>query len=236
VINYPIYSYRCTVSKLSDNQAEVKMTIRYAMSTPREYNKGPNLNRTMYFHYSLNLNDAGEIVGGQYYGDGSRVDMLWTPLMPTQGGQKGNERGNPHVDIKEVLAIWRASVSEETRKKWLNVDPTAEDAILPVEEPAAPAAEKKEEPAKTDKPADEKKEEMKPEVKPADPATPTTPPSDATSPAAAPPAAPAEPAPATPAPATEPAPTTPTPATEPAPAVPAPATPAPTEPAPATPE
>jgi hypothetical protein len=28
-----------------------------------------------------------------------------------------------------VLAIWRASVPEEVRKKWLNIDPTEEDRV-----------------------------------------------------------------------------------------------------------
>jgi len=35
------------------------------------------------------------------------------------------------LDIKEVLAIWRESVPEELRKKWLNIDPTEEDRLLP---------------------------------------------------------------------------------------------------------
>jgi hypothetical protein len=133
VINYPVYSYKCVINELSDREAEVKMTIRYAMNTPQEYNKGPNLNRLMYFHYSLTLDEDGRIQGGEYYRDSARIDMLWTPLQPVQGGAEGNERGNPHLDLNEVLAIWRESVPEEARKQWLNVDPTEEDAILPEE-------------------------------------------------------------------------------------------------------
>ena len=110
----------------------------YRLNTPREYDKGPDQSsRTMYFHYVLDLDGDGKITGGRYYGDSARIDMLWTPLKPVEGGEKGNERGNPHVSVKEVLALWRASVSEETRKKWLNVDPTEEDRLLPPEEPAA---------------------------------------------------------------------------------------------------
>src|SRR5262245_29805938 len=130
VINYPIYTYGSTVTKLSDRQSEVKMSLRYRMNTPREYDKGPDANQTMYFHYVLDLDDKGEITGGRYYGDSARIDMLWAPLQPVQGGKKGNERGNPHMDVKEVLAIWRESVPEETRHKWLNIDPTSEDASL----------------------------------------------------------------------------------------------------------
>lgn len=131
VINYPIYSYKSTVTKLSDRRADVRMTVTYRVNTPREYEKGPDLNRNLVFHYSLDLNDKGEITGGQYFGDTNQVDMLWAPLKPTQGGTEGNKRGNPHLDVKEVLAIWRESVPEEIRKKWLNIDPTEEDRVLP---------------------------------------------------------------------------------------------------------
>ena len=142
VINYPIYTYGSTVKKVSDREAEVKMSIRYRMNTPQEHQKGPDANQTMYFHYALQLNEAGEITGGNYYGDSARIDMLWAPQKPVQGGKKGNERGNPHLDAKEVLAIGRESVPEELRNKWLNIDPTDEDAILSDEEKAQLAAEK----------------------------------------------------------------------------------------------
>ena len=57
--------------------------------------------------------------------------MLWTPRKPAQGGTAGNERGNPHVSVKEVLSIWRESVPAELRSKWLNIDPPAEDQVEP---------------------------------------------------------------------------------------------------------
>ena len=77
--------------------------------------------------------------------------MLWIPLNPVAGGQPGNERGNPHVDVKEVLAIWRESASPELRKTWLVVDPALEDRVTdvaglaqflpaPPPEPAVPLA------------------------------------------------------------------------------------------------
>ena len=102
------------------------------MNTNRELDKAPpNYFRQLVFHYVLDLNEEGEIRGGRYYGDSNQVDMLWTPLQPYQGGHEKNKRGNPHLDVKEVLAIWRESVPEELRKKWLNVDPTEEDRVLP---------------------------------------------------------------------------------------------------------
>jgi hypothetical protein len=91
----------------------------------------PNYYRQLYFHYVLDLNEAGEIRGGRFYCDSAQIDMLWVPLKPAQGGEEKNRRGNPHLKVKEVLAIWRQSVSEDLRKKWLNIDPTEEDRVLP---------------------------------------------------------------------------------------------------------
>src|SRR5262245_23798551 len=41
VINYPIYAYKATITKISDQQQEVKMMCRYTLNTPQEYQKGP---------------------------------------------------------------------------------------------------------------------------------------------------------------------------------------------------
>jgi hypothetical protein len=198
VINYPIYSYKSSVTKHSSREAEVKLTAQYAMNTNNEAQKSPRIAKQMYFHYLLDVDADGKVIGGRYYGDSSRVDMLWAPLKPIQGGQKGNERGNPHVDIKEVLAIWRQSVPEEIRKKWLNIDPPVEDRVMTEEELAALAA--------AEKPATESA------------TTTATPPANAAT------ETPAEPAetettsatPAASTPTTEASPTTPAPAPEPA--------------------
>jgi Transglutaminase elicitor len=143
VINYPIYAYKTKINRLSPRQADVQMTISYAVNIGREQDKGPtDHHKTMFFHYVLDLDEAGSITGGRFAGDSAQIDMLWTPLQPAQGGQEKNKRGNPHLNIKEVLAIWRESVPEDLRNKWLNIDPTDEDRILtPDEKPAAIAAE-----------------------------------------------------------------------------------------------
>jgi hypothetical protein len=140
VVNYPIFTYASRVKKVSEKEMDVYTSIRFAMNTHFETQKSPRMNQVTWFHYALNLNDDGEIVGGRYYGDGARIDMLWAPLKPIQGGQKGNERGNPHIDVKEVLAIWRASVPEELRKKWPNIDPPEEDRLPEPSEEAPKAA------------------------------------------------------------------------------------------------
>ena len=129
VVNYPIYAYRATVTRHSDREAEVEMIVTYAMNTHYEMIRSPRISKKMRFHYLLTLDAEGRITGGSYYGDSAGADMLWVPLKPVQGGEKGNERGNPHVDVKEVLSIWRESVSEDVRKKWWNIDPTEEDRI-----------------------------------------------------------------------------------------------------------
>lgn len=186
VINFPIYSYASRVTKLSDRQSEVQMSIRYTVNAPRETDKQPkDFNRVLYFHYSLDTNEAGEITGGRYHGDSQQIDMLWTPLQPAQGGTEKNKRGNPHMNIKEVLAIWRESVPEDLRKKWMNIDPTEEDRILPAESVAA-----------TPTPAQGTAESTTSTGESA------TAPSSSTSVPATPPATPATPATGTPAPAT----------------------------------
>ena len=140
VINFPIFSYKSNVRQLSLRQCEVRTTINYTMNINRELDKAPpNYVRQLVFHYVLDLDESGAIRGGRYYGDSNQIDMLWTPLQPYQGGHEKNKRGNPHLDVNEVLAIWRESVPEELRKKWLNIDPTEEDRVLPAVEAVAAA-------------------------------------------------------------------------------------------------
>jgi hypothetical protein len=146
VINFPIFNYKSVVKNRSPRENEVQTWITYTLNVNRELDKSPpKFHRQLYFHYVLNTDNEGSISGGQYYGDSGQIDMLWTPLQPYAGGHERNKRGNPHLDIKEVLAIWRDSVDEDLRKKWLNIDPTEEDRVLPettaiaaTEQPAAP--------------------------------------------------------------------------------------------------
>jgi len=98
------------------------MNVAYAASTNQEYTRSPRLKRTKSFHYLLDVDEEGKVSGGRYFSDSARIDILWAPLTPAQGGQEGNERGNPHVDVNEVFAIWRESVPQEMRKEWVNID------------------------------------------------------------------------------------------------------------------
>jgi hypothetical protein len=128
--NYPAFTFNSTSAKRSERQVEVKLNLVYAKESQGEYQKSPRIQRTKSFHYRLDLNAAGEITGGQFYGDSSRIDMLWVPLLPKPSKQPGHERGNPHINVDRILAIWRDSVPEETRKLWLVADPAPEDRVL----------------------------------------------------------------------------------------------------------
>lgn len=144
--NYPVYAYATSAAKHSARQVEVKMNVAYAKDSNGEWDESPRIKRVKYFHYMLNLDANGKIVGGHFYRDSNVIDMLWVPLRPKQAGQPGNEAGNPYVKVDEVLAIWRASAPEETRTKWLAVDPAELDRVAlvtagdttPVSENATP--------------------------------------------------------------------------------------------------
>jgi hypothetical protein len=129
VWNYPIYAYSTSHAKRGETEVEVKVNVGYMHYSNGEYDRSPRITKTKYFHYALQLNDDGEIIGGAYYRDSSRIDMLWAPLRPRQGGTEGNQRGNPHVDVDTVLAIWRESVPEAVRANWYNIDPPDEDRV-----------------------------------------------------------------------------------------------------------
>jgi len=130
--NYPTYAFSSSSLKRSDRRVEVKLNLAYIKDSNGEYQESPRIKRVKSFHYDLYLNTAGEIVGGSFYPDSAIIDMLWLPLRPKQGRQKGNESGSPYVDVNQVLAIWRESAAPEDRERWLVVDPPREDRVFNV--------------------------------------------------------------------------------------------------------
>ncbi len=128
--NYPLYAYATSSAQHSPREVEVKMNIAYAKDSNGEWDESPRIKRVKYFHYMLNLDANGKIVGGHFYRDSNVIDMLWVPLQPKQPGKPGNEAGNPYINVDHVLAIWRDSVPLETREKWLVVDPAELDRIV----------------------------------------------------------------------------------------------------------
>ncbi len=91
--NYPIYSYATSAAKRSGGrQVEVKMNIKYASNINREQDQAPQNARTKYFHYMLDLDSAGNVVGGYYFRDSSQIDLLWVARYPAAGGQEGTSK------------------------------------------------------------------------------------------------------------------------------------------------
>ncbi len=125
--NYPLFAYSAAFAKHSERRVEVNMNVAYAENSGREWDESPKIKEIKFFHYLLDLNEKGEIVRGRFYRDSDKIDMLWVPLRPKASGTEGNERGNPYVNVDTVLAIWRASVPEDIRRRWVNIDPIAED-------------------------------------------------------------------------------------------------------------
>jgi hypothetical protein len=133
--NYPVWAYNSDSVRRSPRQVEVKLNLGYIKDSNREYDESPKIHRVKYFHYMLDLNQSGEIVGGRFYRDSSLIAMLWLPLQPKAGRQPGNELGNPHLNVQQILSIWRDSVPEEARQRWVVVDPPREDRQLVVNDP-----------------------------------------------------------------------------------------------------
>jgi Transglutaminase elicitor len=122
--NYPAYSFAASAVKRSDRQVEVTMNVAYAMDSSKEWDESPRFEEVKYFHYTLDLDPDGRIVGGRFLHDSSEIDMLWVPLRPKPSGEFGNESGNPYINIETILSLWRESVPTELRSTWVNVDPT----------------------------------------------------------------------------------------------------------------
>jgi hypothetical protein len=74
------------------------------------------------YYYILEMNDAGEIIGGEWVSDSQRnhPDFIWVALetLPGDGSKYGS---NPHLDPKEVLKLWAESVG---------VDPSNPPALI----------------------------------------------------------------------------------------------------------
>lgn len=136
VWNYPIYSFASASGKHSTREVEVRTNILFAKDTKdQEYDKSPRNHELKSFHYMLELNARGDIVGGYYFDDSDTIDFLWVPLSPKNSGEEGNEGGNPYIDVAKVMEIWRKSVSRDFRRQWLIVDPAEQDRAVVVADP-----------------------------------------------------------------------------------------------------
>jgi hypothetical protein len=129
VWNFPIYGYSSSIAKRGERQYEVRTNIGWVNMLQQEFHRAPRNNALKRLHYTLYVDSAGRIIGGDYMYDSDRIDMVWVPLHLSQGGRQGNQRGNPYLNAKELLAMWRESVPEERRIAYWNIDPLPEDAI-----------------------------------------------------------------------------------------------------------
>ncbi|MBP88165.1 MAG: hypothetical protein CMJ64_15855 [Planctomycetaceae bacterium] len=116
--NYPAYAFASTFAKHSDRRIEVNTNLVYALDSNGEWDESPRIQEVKFFHYMLELNGEGEIIGGYFFRDSSSIDMLWAPMPARTPGKPGNEEGNPYLEVEKVLAIWRDSVPQEVRSQW----------------------------------------------------------------------------------------------------------------------
>lgn len=88
----------------------INMKIQYAEALKKEV-LGQLITKEMDLHYVLELNDLGEILGGEWAGAQSRKyhpDFVWIPFDPAvPNGTR--YMGNPHVDSQEVIKMWAES-------------------------------------------------------------------------------------------------------------------------------
>jgi len=142
--NNPIYAYR--IDSLEDAGSsgnyrfkDVRTTITYSgygndrtrqTSTERLEVVG-NQRQTMTLRYRLALDAEGHIVGGRALS--SAGHFLWIPLYPIQATLDGTVRGNPYVDIRNVIALARASALPEIQEKFdqATIGPRVDPAVDP---------------------------------------------------------------------------------------------------------
>jgi hypothetical protein len=91
-----LYEVRMTVTYLSESGAEARpVGWRNHTATDR-------------YHYILELNDAGKVIGGRYCTDSTNthIDFLWSPTG-------SNSPSNPNVDVAKVQQLIKLSVEPE---------------------------------------------------------------------------------------------------------------------------
>jgi len=98
------WSYNTRAAKLY----EVRMTVSYLTESGAEARPVGFINNTSTdnYHYILELNSAGKVLGGRYCTDNTNahIDFLWSPT--------GNFRpSNPNVDKAKVLDLIKKSIA-----------------------------------------------------------------------------------------------------------------------------
>ncbi len=132
VWNYPLYKYSSTKREITKADARnyvsgvraeyifnpaatrfayVEMILTYADAMRTEV-LGQLHPKNMALTYVLELNAAGEILGGEWVGEPSlknHPDFLWVALEPLEPNGT-RYMGNPHIKSDEVIKLWAESV------------------------------------------------------------------------------------------------------------------------------
>jgi hypothetical protein len=100
------WTYNTNAKKLY----EVRMTVTYlsesgALARPVGWQNNTSQDD---YHYILELNDAGKVVGGRYCTDSTNthIDFLWSPTG-------SNSPSNPNVDVNKVKQLIKMSVEPD---------------------------------------------------------------------------------------------------------------------------
>ena len=126
--NNPIYAYN--VNSISDagssgdlHLKNVETTIvytYYGSDNQRQTNANGdrvgNRRQSMTLKYTLELDANGDIVGGRPRTGAGH--FLWIPLYAVQARPDGSAPGNPHVDVRTVIALARASAIPQVQEKF----------------------------------------------------------------------------------------------------------------------
>jgi hypothetical protein len=154
--NNPIYDYK--IQSLRDagegdhvRYKMVEATITYSFygsdagqQTDAESGEiRANERQAMPLQYYVAVDDADRIVGGTALSDSGY--FLWLPLYAVQAKADGSIPGNPHLDVRKVLALARASANPVTQRKFdgvaigTTIDPALSNAPGTTASPASPA-------------------------------------------------------------------------------------------------
>jgi hypothetical protein len=139
--NNPIYSYEVvsvgdagSADHVHYKTLETNVTYSFyspdagSQTDPASGEVRGNQKQTMVLRYTLGLDDKGRIVGGTALSDSGY--FLWLPLYAVQGKADGSAPGNPHLDVRKVIALARAAADCDTQKKFdqATIGPAAESS------------------------------------------------------------------------------------------------------------
>lgn len=99
--------FRSVAMTIYHTNAFVEERLTSSVSTDQRY-------KAKAYYYILELNDAGEIIGGEWVSDSQRdhPDFIWVALEPMPGDGTPYS-SNPNVDAREVLKLWAESIGAD---------------------------------------------------------------------------------------------------------------------------